>query len=107
MSKFQRHFFVCQMQRPAAAKPSCGARGAADVYNGLMEALGGQMALWDTVCVTASGCLGPCSEGPMVVCYPEGIWYAGVTKDDLAEIAQRHLIGGSPVTRLVYRFPED
>ena len=39
-SKFQRHFFVCQTVRPPAAKPSCGARGSAAVYNGLMEALG-------------------------------------------------------------------
>jgi (2Fe-2S) ferredoxin len=107
MSKFERHFFVCQMQRPPAAKPSCGARGAAEVYNGLMEALGARMELWDTVCVTASGCLGPCSAGPMIVCYPEGVWYAGVKREDVAEIAERHLDAGQPVERLVYEFPPE
>jgi (2Fe-2S) ferredoxin len=105
-SKFRRHFFVCQMQRPPAAKPSCGARGSVDVYNRLMEALGGQADLWDSVCVTASSCLGPCFDGPMVVCYPEGVWYAGVKADDVAEIVESHLVGGKPVERLRYRWPE-
>ena len=105
-SKFKRHFFVCQMQRPPAAKPSCGARGSVHVYNGLMEALGGQEDLWETVCVTASSCLGPCFEGPMVVCYPEGVWYAGVRGEDVAQIVEEHMIGGNPVERLRYRFPE-
>lgn len=104
-SKFQRHFFVCQMQRPPAAKPSCGARGAAEVYNGLMEGLGGHEPIWDSVCVTASSCLGPCFDGPMMVCYPEGVWYAGVKPEDVPEIIEKHMVGGEPVERLVYRFP--
>lgn len=106
MSKFQRHFFVCQMVRPPAAKPSCGARGAAGVYNALMEGLGGQMDLWDTVNVTTTGCLGPCFDGPMMVCYPEGVWYAGVKETDVAEIIREHMVGGRPVERLTYRFPD-
>jgi (2Fe-2S) ferredoxin len=104
-SKFKRHFFVCQMQRPPAAKPSCGARGSSQVYNALMEGLGGNEPLWDSVCVTASGCLGPCFDGPMIVCYPEGVWYAGVKPEDVPEIVEQHLVGGKPVERLLYRFP--
>jgi len=104
-SKFTRHFFVCQMQRPPAAKPSCGARGSVDVYNRLLEALGGQHELWDSVCVTASSCLGPCFDGPMVVCYPEGVWYAGVKAEDVPEIVESHLVGGKAVERLRYRWP--
>jgi (2Fe-2S) ferredoxin len=105
-SKFQRHFFVCQMTRPPAAKPSCGARGSVEVYNGLMEGLGAHPDLWDSVCVTAASCLGPCFDGPMVVCYPEGVWYAGVAGADVPEIVEKHLVGGEPVERLVYRFPD-
>jgi (2Fe-2S) ferredoxin len=104
-SKYVRHFFVCQMQRPPGAKPSCGSRGAAAVYNTLMEALGAHMDLWDSVCVTASGCLGPCHDGPIAVCYPEGVWYSGLNSENVAEIAERHLVGGEPVDRLRYHFP--
>jgi (2Fe-2S) ferredoxin len=107
MSKFSRHFFVCQMLRPPAAKPSCGARGSAAVYNGLMEALGAREELWDSVCVTASGCLGPCFDGPMMVSYPDGVWYAGVKAEDVPEIVEKHLVGGEPVARLIYRWPAD
>ena len=105
-SRFQRHFFVCQMQRPPGAKPSCGARGSVAAYNGLMEGLGAHEELWDSVCVTASSCLGPCFDGPILVCYPEGVWYAGVKAEDVAEIVAEHMVGGRPVERLRYRWPE-
>ena len=39
----------------------------------------------------------------MVVVYPENVWYAGVTSDDLPEIFESHLRGGKPVERLIYR----
>jgi (2Fe-2S) ferredoxin len=39
----------------------------------------------------------------MLVVYPEDVWYAGVTIDDLPEIVRSHLIGGQPVERLRYR----
>jgi (2Fe-2S) ferredoxin len=106
-SKFQRHFFVCLKERAATSKPSCGPRGGVDVYNHLQEALGGHEELWSSVCVTVASCLGPCSEGPMVVVYPEGTWYAGVKKEDVAEIVEKHLVGGAPVERLRFQWPTD
>jgi (2Fe-2S) ferredoxin len=104
-SKFKRHFFVCVMQRPAGAKPSCGARGGIDVYNRLMEGIGGNQPLWDSVSVTTTGCLGPCFDGPMAVCYPEGTWYKGLEAGHAAEIVEQHMVGGEPVERLRYTFP--
>lgn len=53
--------------------------------------------------VNHSGCLDQCGHGPMVVVYPEAVWYAGVTPEDVAEIVREHLIGGRPVERLRYR----
>jgi (2Fe-2S) ferredoxin len=104
-AKFQRHFFVCVKDRPAMAKPSCGARHSAEVYNALVEELGGHEELWETVCVTVASCLGPCFDGPMVVVYPEGTWYAGVTKDDVPELVEKHMVAGQPVERLLYKWP--
>jgi (2Fe-2S) ferredoxin len=45
-----------------------------------------------------------CSEGPVLVIYPEGTWYTYVDKDDLDEILQEHLINGRVVERL--RLPD-
>jgi len=35
-----------------------------------------------------------------VVVYPEAVWYGGVTLADVADIVDRHLVGGMPVPRL-------
>ncbi len=106
MSRFARHFFVCQMQRPPGGKPSCGLRGSGEVFNLLQEALGANPDLWGKVTVTSSGCLGPCFDGPTIVVYPEGTWYAGVTAADVPEIVEKHMVGGVPVERLIYKWPE-
>ena len=103
MTKIERHFFVCEHQRPPLGKPSCGARGSGAILIALQEGIGAHPELWGRVAVTPSGCLGPCFEGPTVVVYPEGIWYVGVTADDVAEIVETHMVGGRPVERLVYR----
>ncbi len=104
-SKFQRHFFVCQTRRPEGGKPSCGNRGSEDLLNQLMEALGERPELWDDVAVTPTGCLGPCFDGPTMVVYPEGFWYAPVKPEDVREIIDSHLVEGRPVERLRYRWP--
>ena len=105
MSKYARHVFVCQTQRPPGGKPSCKPRGSDQVLMRLQEALAGHPELWDKVSVTASGCLGPCFDGPSIVVYPEAVWYAGVTADNVGEIIDGHLVGGAPVERLRYKWP--
>jgi len=62
--------------------------------------------LEDEIKVTASGCLGPCEDGPVMVVYPAGIWYRNVSAKDVAEIVESHVISGVPVKRLLYEWPE-
>ena len=50
-----------------------------------------------------TGCFGLCAAGPIVVVYPEGIYYSHVTPEDVEEIVNEHLIKGRPVQRLVYK----
>lgn len=50
--------------------------------------------------VNKSGCLGQCDLGPVLVIYPEGVWYTYETKEDIDEIITRHLINGEIIQRL-------
>lgn len=50
--------------------------------------------------VNKAGCLDRCNDGPVMVVYPEGIWYTFVDTEDIEEIIQSHLILGRPVERL-------
>ncbi len=47
-----------------------------------------------------AGCLDRCDEGPVMVVYPEGVWYTYVDISDVDEIIDSHLVGGEIVERL-------
>ncbi len=53
------------------------------------------------VLVTPSSCIGPCGMGPNVLVYPEGVMYSNVSKADVNQIFDEHLLGGKPVERLM------
>lgn len=100
MPKPNMHVFVCTQQRsPGHPRSSCGQHGCGSVYEEFPWQLQ-QRNLFNSVQVTAAGCMGPCSEGPSVLVYPEGVMYAKVQKEQVAEIFDQHLIGGNPVESL-------
>ena len=103
MGKPARHVLVCVNRRPDGGKGSCAARGSEAVLSALRTAV----ALEPSIAVTETGCLGPCLDGPTLVVYPEAVWYAGVTVDDVREIVQSHLQAGQVVERLRYRWPDE
>ncbi|HWN71704.1 MAG TPA: hypothetical protein VNM90_28900 [Haliangium sp.] len=73
----------------------------------MQEAVAAHPALRSTVAVTPCGCLGPCFDGPTLVVYPEGVWYAGVTVAEVPELVERHLVEGLPMDRLRLERPVD
>lgn len=100
MAKPLKHVFVCSQSRPAGhPRGSCQQKGCGDVLQGFWAELQ-KRNCWDKVAVTYSGCLGPCDSGTNVLVYPEGVMYSGVTLGDVAEIFDRHLLGGEVVARL-------
>jgi (2Fe-2S) ferredoxin len=50
---------------------------------------------------TKAACLRRCSEGPWLVVYPEGVWYAQVTPERFDRIRREHLEDGRPVMEWV------
>ena len=58
--------------------------------------------LQDEVQIVQTGCFGLCALGPVVIIHPEGTFYSRVTKEDVAEIVEEHLLKGRIVKRLEY-----
>lgn len=99
-----RHVFVCAQQRPPAhPRGACQQKGGSEVLQAFWKEQQ-QRNAFETLAITYSGCLGPCDAGTNVLVYPEGVLYSRVTPADVAEIFERHLLGGEPVERL--RAPE-
>ena len=48
-----------------------------------------------------AGCLGRCLSGPVMVVYPQGIWYTFVDQDDIDEIIESHFVNDQVVERLL------
>ena len=101
MSYFRHHVFFCCNQRPPG-ETSCNNHGAAamkDYAKDRINALGlrgkGQIR------INQAGCLGRCDSGPVLVVYPDDIWYTFVDKEDIDEIISEHLLHGRIVTRLL------
>jgi (2Fe-2S) ferredoxin len=61
--------------------------------------------LFGQVLLTNASCMGPCSVGPVVVVYPDGVWYNKVTHEDIDEILDQHIGQGKKVERL--EMPEE
>ncbi len=100
MPKPVKHVFVCSQSRPEGhPRGSCAQKGGSEVLQTFWQALQ-QRNAYDRIAITYSGCLGPCDQGANVLVYPEGILYGKVTKEDVAEIFDSHLVNDIPVERL-------
>ncbi|AKL94870.1 ferredoxin, 2Fe-2S [Clostridium aceticum] len=100
MHKPKFHIFVCSSSRiNGEQKGFCLQKGAVEIVNNFMEEIQ-ERELDGEVMVTNTGCFGICSKGPIVVVYPEGVWYGSVTPEDVEEIMDSHIEGGEIVSRL-------
>ncbi len=98
MEPFRYHVFVCTQEKPEGV-PCCAAGGSAQILDALRRELAAR-GLADEVQVSTSGCLGTCEHGPVMIAYPEGVWYSELKSADVAEIVASHFQRGQPVTRM-------
>ena len=106
MSYYNKHVFFCCNQR-VEDKKCCNDAGASklrDYAKQKIKALkiGGSGG----VRVNLAGCLGRCKQGPVMVIYPDSIWYTYQTEADIDEIIEQHVLNGKLVERLLIAAPE-
>jgi len=95
-SPYERHVFVC------ISGKTCPDQGSVALQTELKLAVRRVLGPV-SVRVNKAGCLSQCGHGPIVVVYPDNVWYAGVTVADIPEIVEEHLVNGRPVERLLFR----
>ncbi len=100
MSYYERHvFFCCNQRQPrAVCCNNHGARQMRDYAKDKIKALG--LSGHGKIRVNIAGCLDRCNEGPVMVVYPEAVWYTYVDREDIDEIIREHLQRGRIVARL-------
>jgi len=86
------------------AGTSCTSSGSLSVLSALRAELE-QRGLSQEVRVVETGCRGFCAMGPVMIIYPEGIFYCQVQAEDVPEIVEETLIKGRVVERLTYQEP--
>lgn len=98
MEPFHFHVFVCMQEKPKDV-PCCVASGSARI----LEELNNELAacgLRDEVQVTTTNCMGTCENGPVILVYPQGVWYSKVSQADVRDIIYSHFICGKPLDRV-------
>lgn len=100
MNKPKKHIFVCTSSRiTGQQKGFCHTKDGVEIVSAFMEEIEDR-DLGGEVFVSNTGCFGLCEKGPIVVVYPDNVWYGSVTPDDVEEIMEEHIEGGNVVKRL-------
>ena len=92
MPAFTHHVFVCGNQRSPDHRRGCCDPEGSDALRNELKVAAKARGLTPGVRINKAGCLDQCEHGPVVVIYPGGIWYGGVTKEDIPRIVEETLI---------------
>lgn len=95
MSVIKRHIFICNAKKPEGI-PDCTEKSGQEILDAFKAEIY-RLNKENEILVSGSSCLGVCEYGPTAVVYPEGFWYTKISKDDVSQIVEKHLIGGNPI----------
>ncbi len=94
------HVFICtSCTLNGQQRGFCAKKDSVALVQKLMQEIE-ERDLSSDVMVNNTGCFGICEKGPVMVVYPEGVWYGNLTEEDIETIAEEHLEGGTPVESL-------
>ncbi|CAG0981006.1 Ferredoxin, 2Fe-2S [Methylophilaceae bacterium] len=101
MNFYEYHVFFCLNTREdgAACCTDYGAEAAFDHMKSRVKKL--NLNGKGKVRINRAGCFDRCGEGPLMVVYPQAIWYHFVDNEDIDEIIESHLLQGRIVDRLL------
>ena len=100
MSYYRYHVFFCTNLRTDGS--ACCQRFDAQAMRDYVKQRSKELGLAGPggVRINTAGCLDRCAEGPVLVVYPEAVWYTYLDRQDLDEIIEQHLVKGQIVDRL-------
>jgi (2Fe-2S) ferredoxin len=97
---YDKHIFICVNQRAEGApRKSCGEAHGLEIVEAFKKKLK-EKNLPIKLRAQKSGCLDICDFGQTLVVYPEGVFYVGVSLNDVDEIFEEHIVNNRVVERL-------
>lgn len=100
MSYYANHVFFCLNEREDG-RPCCADKGAKKLQEYAKARIKSLNLNGQGKCrINKAACLDRCEQGPVLVVYPQGIWYTFIDKEDIDEIIDQHLVAGKIVERL-------